>query len=187
MTTEAEEDFTAQQEARDQQVLQSMQDAGVPTEESGYVDYFGFDQTYQVDLPDGKSHVIHTVLNEGARRRYMNEVNREVRVQKVTGDAIMKMAAGDERVGLLRSAITGWNMRTRDKDGELVPVPFTKNKLSEFLDKADPVIIDLIEKDVRERNPWLLAEVTVDDIDKQIDELNEMRDKKLKEDDAKNA
>lgn len=156
---------------RKARALQDMEAAGVSTEESAQVDYFGFDETYRVELPDGKSFVEHQALNEGARRKYMNEVNREVRLQK-GGDAFMSMATGDERHSLLESAICGWNLMRGGK-----AVAFNKQELRAFLSAAPPRIIDLIEKDIREKNDWLTGDVTEEDIDEQIADLEELREK----------
>lgn len=161
-------DEMAERKAR---AAQEMEAAGVSTDEAVQVDYFGFDETYRVELPDGKSFVEHQALNEGARRRYMNDVNREVRLQK-GGDAFMSMATGDERHSLLESAISGWNLMRGGK-----PVAFNKQELRAFLTSAPPKIIDLIEKDIRDKNDWLTGDVTEEDIDEQIEELEELRER----------
>ena len=43
---------------------------------------------------------------------------------------------------------------------DLVPINFTAQNLTKFLESAPPKVIDVIEKDVREKNPWLLGDVT---------------------------
>lgn len=144
------------------------------------VDYFGFDETLKVTLPDGVSWVEIKKLNEGDRRKYQNKVNRDVRLERKTGDAMLRMAAGDEKHALLESSIIGWNLVKQGK-----PMPFKESTLREFLNSAPPVIIDHIEKAIRAANPWLMAEMSVADIDQQIDELREMRDLKLKEEEGK--
>lgn len=159
-----------------------MRAAGVATEVSPQADYFGFSETHRVMLPDGVSFVTHQTLNEGARRKYLNDVNREVKLQKTTGDAIMKIQSGSERFSLLKAAIVGWNLQRGGQD-----VPFNPRNLEEFLTAANPRIVDLIEKDVRKANPWLMAEMTVEDIDKQIEELQEMRAVKLEEEEGKGS
>lgn len=143
-------------------------------------DYFGFEETHTVMLPDGVSWVQHQTLNEGARRKYLNSVNREVRLAKATGDAILNMQTGEERHALLKSAITGWNLT---RDGQ--PVPFNGGQLDQFLTKANPKIIDKIEKDIRKHNPWLAQDISIEDIDEQIKELQEMREKKVAEEEGK--
>jgi hypothetical protein len=180
--------LTAAEEAeRQARTVEAMQAAGVATEEAVQVDYFGFEETETVTLPDGRSTVTIAALNEGGRRRYLNRVNREVKIAKGTGDAIMQMANGDERRILLAEAVVGWNIVTKNKVGELVPVPFSKGKLDEFLDRANPVVVDVIDKAVRAQNQWLQADVTLEDLVKQRDELDEQIEAKRKDDEGKES
>lgn len=175
LTVEEHEDRAAQMEA-------NMASQGVATHESVAADYFGFDETQRVVLPDGISFIEHRVLNEGQRRKYLNAVNRDVRIQKATGDALMRMSPGDERRELLRSALVGWNLKKNGMD-----VPFNDKFLSEFLDKANPKVVDLIEKEVRKANPWLLAELSIEDIDREIRDLTELRERKVQEEEGKDV
>lgn len=145
-------------------------------------DYFAFDIIGRTMLPDGISWVEHAVMNEGARRKYLNAVNRDIRVQKSTQDAIMRMAPGEERIELLKATIVGWNMYRGGRQ-----IEFNRQNLEEFLLKADPRIINMIEKDVRLANPWLLAEMTLEDIDREISDLQELRAKKVEEEAGKGA
>lgn len=158
----------------------NMRAAGVPTHDDILTDYFGFDETHLVYLPDNKQFIQHKVFNEGQKRKYQNSVNRDVVIQRATGDAKMRMAPGDERHELLKNAITGWNLF---RSGQ--PVPFTPRNLNEFLDLAPPKIIDLIEKDIRKQNAWLLQEMSVEDIDKEIANLQEMREVRVKDEAGK--
>jgi len=167
---------------------QAMDDAGLATEESVQADYFGFEETENVALPDGKSYVTIQALNEGARRQYLNKVNREVKIAKQTGDAIMQLANGDERRILLTNAIVGWNLVSRNpKTGEMTPVPCKEPKIYEWLEKANPVIIDIVDKAVRKQNPWLLNEMTIEDLENQIGELQEQLEQKRAEEEGKES
>lgn len=154
------------------------------TVDTGYKDYFDFKVTEQVMLPDGHSWVEIKKLNEGERSKYQNEVNRDVRIKKNTGDASIRTAPGDERRVLLECAIIGWNLQRNGK-----PVPFSKDSrgstLSQFLDNTDPVICDIIEKAVRRANPWLLTDMTVEEIDKEIDDLKDMRRTLIEQEEGK--
>lgn len=145
-------------------------------------DYFGFDKTHRVYMPDGVSYVEHKEFTEGQRREYLNQTNKAVRLQRSTGDAVMQMAAGDDRYYLLKTAICGWNLY---RGGQ--PVDFTKKNLEEFLEKANPAIVDKIEKDIRNKNPWLLQDVSVEDIDQQMEELSELRKRKVAEEEGKDS
>lgn len=156
--------------------------AEVPEIESVQEDYFGTDKTHRVTLPDGMSWIEHKELNEGERRKYMNATNRDVRIARQTGDMHLRMAAGDERAELLKVAIVGWNLQSGGQ-----PLDFNDANLRRFLEKASPKIVDIVEKDIRKKNPWLVSDVSVEDIDKQIEELQELREQKLKEDSGKDG
>jgi hypothetical protein len=156
--------------------------AGVDPTTPVQVDYFGFEETEVVLLPDGVSYVEIKILTEGDRRKYLNSVNREVRLQKASGDAIMNLSTGEERHALLSAAICGWNLK---RGGQ--PVPFSPTNLKDFLTKANPKVIDEIEAQVRKSNPWLTADVSVEDIDQQIRELEELREQKVKEAEGKDS
>jgi hypothetical protein len=84
------------------------------------------------------------------------------------------------RTELLRNTICGWNLM---RGGQ--PLPFNQQNLNEFLMLANPSIINMIEKDVRLANPWLLAEMTIEDIDKEIADLQDLRAKKVEEEAGK--
>lgn len=165
----------------DTETAPPLPDASLPVQ----ADYFSFGETFQcffaAKYGDTISYVEHKSLNEGSRRRYLNEVNREVTLMRGSGDAKMKLASGDEKHLLLEEAIVGWNLV---RDGK--PLPFSKgspgSNLNQFLAAADPAIIDVIEKDIRKHNPWLLAEVTVDGIKQQIKDLEETLDELVERD-----
>lgn len=150
----------------------AMRAAGVePYEQVGQADYFGGGSLEEYTLPDGVSTITLKEMNEGDRRRYQNGVNRDVRVQKATGDAILQLSQADERHSLLKATIVGWNLIRAG-----AAVPFTSRELDAFLASAPTKIIDGIEKRARELNPWLLADMTVEDIDAEIANLEKMRE-----------
>lgn len=161
----------------------AMEAAGVATTERVQANYFGFEETHKVFFPDGVTYIMHKTLNEGGRRKYLDAVNRDIRLQKTTGDAIMKMQAGSEKHVLLKAAICGWNL-LGPKGSEL---PFTPQNVDKILNEFDPSLIDRIEKDVRKKNVWLMADLSVEDIQKQIDELQEMLETKKKEEEGKDS
>lgn len=153
---------------------------GVSPTDSVQQEYWGTDETYQVFLPDGVTYVECKYLTEGDRVRYQSTVQKDVRLQKTTGDAFLHMPTGEERHALLEAAIEGWNIIRSGK-----PVAFNKgskgSNLEQWLSKAPPAIIDLIEKEIRLHEPWITGDVTVEQIDKQIEELQAVRAVKLKE------
>ena len=181
--------LTEQEEAeRVARAEQEMRDAGVSLEETVQVDYFGFEDTENVYLPDKVSYVTIQALNEGGRRHYLNRVNREVKIAKQTGDAIMQLANGDERRILLMEAIVGWNLvRIPKTGGPPQPLKFQESTLNDFLTNTNPKIVDIIDKAVRDQNPWLMADVTLEDLLKQREELDEQIEKKRLEEEGKES
>lgn len=166
-------------------IEENMRNQGLPLEQHSQVSYFGFEERHKCLLPDGVSFIEHQTLNEGARKKYLDKINREVAIKRASGDAVMKMASGTEKHALLEAAAVDWNML--GPDGR--PLTFSKGSLgstfSQFLDQASPSIVDIFEKEVRKANPWLMAEMSSEDIQKQIAELEEMLAVKLKEEEGK--
>lgn len=144
-------------------------------------DYYGTDETYQVTFPDGVTYVDCKTMTEGDRQLYQSKVNKDVRVSRQSGDMHLKLSTGEERMALLTSAIIGWNVIHDGKQ-----VPFGKGspgaELEKFIRQAPPSIIDRIEREIRKHESWLIGEATVEDLNEQIENLTEMRDKRLKED-----
>lgn len=152
-------------------------DSTVPAQ----VSYFGLEQDHTVYLPDNVSFVVHKDFTEGDRKKYLSATNRDLRLQQRTGDAFLKTTPGEDRHALLRIAITGWNLLGQDSK----PMRFSEQNLKIVLDAFPPHIIDLIEKDIREHNKWLSSEITIEDIDREIENLKRMREEKVKEAEGK--
>lgn len=166
---------------------QALVSAGVPTEDPVEQEYWGTDERFQWYLPGSKvQYIEHKKLNEGDRRQYQNAQSKDVRLKRDTGDALIKMDAGEERHALIVAAVTNWHLL---RNGQ--PVPFSKGSkganLEQWLNAADPSIVDKLEKDIRDHNPWLLNEMTVEAIDQQIDELKQMRQKIVDREEGKES
>ena len=160
-------------DARGVAIAAGMVAQGVNPVDRVQVDYFAPEADVVTTLADGISWVSHKKMNEGDRKRYLKKVNRDLKIQKGTGDAIMRLAGGEERTALLETAITGWNLLSGGN-----PLPFTPQNLARLLD--GPIeVLERVEKDVRKNNPWLESDVTVEDIDAEIESLQERRQEVL--------
>ena len=133
------------------------------------MDYFGFQANERFTLPDGQQYIEFSIMNEGAKARFQKLTTRDLIVQR-GGDARMKMDPAQERHELIRSSVTGWNLY---RGGQ--PIPYSERNLKDFLELANPVLVEDLEKAIRKANPWLLAEMKVEDIDREIENLQEMR------------
>lgn len=172
--------FTSElDDPRSVQMAAAMKAEGVNPYQKVQVDYFAAVEDTRTELPDGVSWVSHKVLTEGDRKRYLKQINRDLKIQKGTGDAIMRVSAGEDRTALLRVAVTGWNLLAGG-----APLPFTPQNLERLLD--GPVqILELIERDVKKNNPWLFADASVEDIDSEIERLQEMKAELLEAEEGK--
>lgn len=148
-------------------------------EEPMFEDYFGFDETLRHFLPDGRQYFVIKKMNEGDRKRYQSETRNDLTLLRTTGDAKMRMDPGSERWTLLKAAVTGWYLMRRTPAG-FREVDFTRQAFEQWLGGADPRLVDDLEKAVRKSNPWLLAEMTVEDIDREMANLQEMREVAVK-------
>lgn len=179
---------TTEEVERDAQIEQAMRDAGVATTEGVQDDYFGFDQTENVMFPDGKTYITIKALNEGARKSYQNNQSREITVERVSQNMKLKVESGEERHALLVQAIVGWNfVRMNDRRSEKLPVPFNKQEVKLWLTEANPKHVDMVDKAVRKMNPWLRQDMTVEDIDAAIRDLEEQRVGLVREQEGKDS
>lgn len=177
----ADEEVSDEVQAQRDAKLASLASTSTTTvEDHVQVDYFGAAEEHTVVLPDGVSTITHKTFMEGDKRKYMNAVNRDLVINQQTRDARLRMAPGDDRYNLLKQAIVGW---TLTKNG--APFPFTARNVDEVLNNFPPAVLDVVEADIRKQNPWLLSEVTIEDIDKEIANLQELRDRKIKEAEGK--
>ena len=149
-------------------------------EVSGAVDYFACDETYKVMLPDGIQWLECKTLNEGDRKRYQSKLNKDLTIKKSTGDAQLRLSQGEERHELIKAAVTGWNVMRAGK-----PLPFSKgsdgSNLTQFINAVPPSVVDHIFKQISERETWLAGDISVEDIDEQMKQLQDLRDTKVKE------
>ena len=143
--------------------------------EPAYEDYFGFTERRKWYLPDGFQYIEFKIMTEGDRKRYQAETRADVTVERTSGNAKMSMDPGTERWTLIKSSVTDWHLMRKTNDGWR-KAEFDKKSFETWLGGASPTLIDSLEKEIRKANPWLLQDMTVEDIDKEIVNLQEMRD-----------
>lgn len=127
-------------------------------------------------FPDGVQWISFLPLNHGMRARFSARTNKEMTLDRKSGNAKIKTDMSGDTDALLDISITGWYLL---RNG--VPQSFNKTLLSQFLQQAHPEIVDSLEKAIRKVNPWMDSEVTVDQIDEQIKELTELRAERVAE------
>jgi hypothetical protein len=153
--------------------------------EDQYEDYFGFAKTEAYTLPDGKQQIFFQVMNEGQKTQFQKKISMDIHVNQQTRDTRIKTDVAGERRALITSSVTGWSLKQRNPQGQWVDAQFGNNGtpgdlLNQWLDKADPKIVEGLEDAIRKANPWLQQEMTVEQIDEEMSRLADLRAEVLK-------
>ena len=150
---------------------------------AGFEDYFGFDERQRWYFPDGKQWIEFQKLNEGARAKFLKATRSDVHLNQRSGEARIPFDQSKERKQLLLHSCTDWYLVRRDpRDSKrIMPIAFRNNgtdgcEFAQWIDKANPALLAMLEKDIRKANPWLLNEMSVEQIDKEIADLQELRE-----------
>lgn len=158
------------------------QQPGTGTQEESvvYEDYYGFEDTKQWFFPDKKQYIEFKRMNEGERAKFQKMTTRDVTVVRGSGDAKVRVDPATERHELIVQSVVGWHLVRRNSRNQFEPVAFSKGspgaELEKWLQVANPVLVDELEREIRKANPWLTSEMSVEDIDKEMDRLRELRE-----------
>lgn len=142
-------------------------------QQPGQQDYFGFAAFEEFYFPDGRTFIQYQRMNEGKKAAFQRTSSRDLVVERGSGNARMKVDPGADRHALILECCTDWNL-VRGPERE--PVPFSERNMKEWLRFADPKIVEDLEKAIRKFNPWLLGEMSVEDIEREMENLQEMLD-----------
>jgi hypothetical protein len=146
----------------------------------GQHDYWGTDVRTKFFFPDGVTFMEIKVMNEGARAKFQRENNQDMKINRRDDSASIRLDTAKERHALIKASVVGWNLT---KNGQIVD--FAPSILQNWLEVADPKIVDDLEFACRKANPWLQQDMEVEDIDKEIDRLTELRADKVRENEGK--
>lgn len=154
----------------------------------GYVDYFGFEQEFKYVLPDGKQWISFRPLNEGERAKYEAKTVRDVKFNRRSDDASIRVNPAEDRHALIMESVTGWFMvRRNPHTGQWEPQAFdrggkpqTGGPFHQWLLKADPKIVNDLHRAIVRANPWMTADMTPEMIDEEIAKLQELKEEVLK-------
>lgn len=167
---------------------QTFEPTGVITDDSGveeYIDTYSFGGTKKFEFNNGKQWIEFKQMNEGQKANYERLTNRDLTVNRKTEEARIKMDVAGDRHTLIMLSVVGWHIFTRGVNG-WDSVSFNKTMLENWLQVAPPEIVSDLEDAIREANPWMGTEdLTVEQIDEQIADLQKERDKLVAREAAK--
>lgn len=163
-------------------------ESGEQIEERVYVDTFSFIHEEEYVIPRTGGQTIKFMrMNEGKKSEFQRRTNQDIRIQRTTGDAKMRVDAASERHILIELSVTGWTLvRYNSHPGieRWEQVRFNEKSLAQWLANADPTIIQGLEKEIRSKNDWMVAEDSEEAIEEQITNLQE-RLERIREQKAK--
>lgn len=165
------------------QLLGQVPSNAEPGDDSGYQDYFGFSEELRYVLPDGLQWISFARMNEGQRAKYEARTSRDIKFNRRTDDAAIRINASEDRHAVIRESVTGWHMMRRNRSNQrLEPVAFDSNgniteggPFMQWLRQADPVIVNDLYLAIQRANPWMNSEMTVEMIDEEIARLEKVR------------
>lgn len=153
-------------------------------------DYWSNDEEYtfylpgQEDIPDAEKQFIkYKKMNEGMRSNFQKKTQTGAVIERGTNNTRIGINQARDRWVLIETSVTGWRLFRGDEE-----LPFKAHLLKQFVDQADPWLVDELERDIRKHNKWMSSEADSKSIREQIDELEEQYKAALeREEEEKNS
>jgi hypothetical protein len=145
---------------------------------NGFENYYAFDEKEKWFFPDGKQWIEFRKLTEGDRAKYLKATRSDVHLNQKSGEARIPFDQSADRKELLLHSITDW-LLVSFVTGRPTPIAFQAGAskggvVAQWIDRADPAILGQLEKAIRKANPWLLNEMSSEQIRKEITDLEEL-------------
>lgn len=154
------------------------------TQPVAFQNYWGVKNVQRWYMPDGQQWVEFKTQNEGDKVLYQQRTNRDISFDKV-GNTKMGIDPATDRRTLIEMSVVNWYMvlpKREDMSDEELSDPnnweradYSPQLLREWLRRGDPKVIQDLEVEIRKANLWMQSEMTVEEIDKEIVNLNELR------------
>lgn len=159
-----------------------------PVEGVIYENYWGVDETFKFMLPDGKQYFEIRPMDEGAKVRFQKLTNKAVRMNQRTEEASFDIDPAEERHTLIKQSVVSYNIMQRGPNNTWEPYPCPpesdsrfRRSLEQLLEHFNPKIVQDLEFFIREKNPWMQANMDIEEIDTEIARLETLRRQKLDE------
>jgi hypothetical protein len=140
-------------------------------EQTVWEDYWGVEDTYRHFLPDGKQWFDIKKMTEGDRAKYQRDSGMAMIMERRTGDTRINVDAAKDRQALVLNAVENWNLRRQG-----VQVPFNTGMLRDWVGNASPALVDELIHRIRVHNPWLQEDLSVEELEKELQRIQELLD-----------
>lgn len=156
--------------------------------DSGYQDFFSpFVEYKDFMMPDGRQSIKFKIMSEGERMRFQKRTNRPISINRKSDMASISPDVASDRQELICTSVVDWTLVQRTGDGQWVAVPFSERNLRDWLASANPKIVSDLERAIQRANPWMQADMSVEDIEEEIKNLEVLLDEKRREESEKNS
>lgn len=172
-------EFAEQREAHVAATERAMVAAGQIVEtKPEFEDYYSFSDRVKWYFPDGVHYIEFEPMTEGARRKYQTRTASVLTMNRASGDSKIGLNVARDREALLEVSVKDWYMHRRDGMGNWVEVRFDDKNygFKAWTLIANPKFIESLERAIRKANPWMASEMSVEDIDTEIERLQELRE-----------
>lgn len=149
---------------------------GEPIEDRKIIDTWSYNIEEEWVFPDGIQKIFFQRMTEGKKAEFQKRTNRDIRVQRSTGDAKLSVDPAAERWILIELSVTGWKLYKRMVRGgreELAEINFDKKLLKEWMENTNPKYVQELEKAIRDSNEWMANEASVEALEKEKEALEQ--------------
>ena len=155
---------------------------------AGYDDYF-FSTAERKDhyLPDDKQFFTLKVMNERDREKFEHATKSSTVINSKTQDMKIELDQSAQRHAIITSGVVDWHLVRRDPNGRAGLIPFSESELRKWIKDANPTIVDDLAEAISKLNPWIRGERSVEDMEKEIEDLQDRIEEKKREDARKNS
>lgn len=158
-------------------------------EEPAEPNFFGGNlRTEKWYLPGSKVQYLEfTIMNEGQRKRFQRKTSRDIKVSRTDRTAAIGTDIAGDREALLLEVTVGWSLID---PGTNQVAPFNGQgkpggSFAQWMNHADPRLIDKYELAVRDANPWMQDDMDSESIQEEIDRLEKLRDEAIRREQEK--
>lgn len=151
--------------------------------EPEFVNYWGVQETLRFDLPDGRQYFDIKPMDEGAKSRFQKMTNKGIRMNQRSQEAHLDVDPADERHHLILESVVGWRLFQKDPKDERgyseLPCPEDDSRRKRtirdtILEGFSPKIIQDLEFFIRTSNPWMQADMDIEELYKERDRVDEL-------------
>lgn len=170
--------------------------AVVAADEIQFIDTFNFigeERSYfpgQERLPEAyRQYVVLRRMTNSIRGQVERETSNKITMKGAGAnrDVEVPMDPARDRWARIKHSVVDWFVMERKSDGQWSEVPFTKTVFQNWYQNADPAIIEQIETDIRNLNPWMTQDMTIEALEAERDRIDELIGKRREEEMAKSG